>query len=195
MTEFYETNYRRYLPKNKDAKILEIGHGNGAFILWLYSKNYSDITGIEKDIDCLTFLKTSKETYDFIICRHVMYYFKRDELQDWISAMHGALKPNGRLMIEVFNAFGVFGTWPCYVDPTITIAFNDVSFKKLLESGFDNVLIYEGIMPGHGFKHFLWVLFRQIWFSILKVAMILERGIDINNPKIFGKNIIGMAIK
>lgn len=212
MFPYFDLNYRQWLPEDKNASILDFGCGPGSLLLYLQSQGYRNVTGFDTDSryaayvkenvfprtdfrpDGRTFLSEHAQTYDLIVCRHVAYYFPKAELQEWMQSLRSALKPGGRLILEVYNAAGIFGPWPLFNDPFIQIAFTDFLLTKTLgRAGFKIEGLFEGKSPGTGIRHWVWLQARRVWFQILKTIAVIERGVDANNPKLYGKNLIAVA--
>ena len=49
MTRSYEYRFREWLPKNRDAQILDLGCGDGK-ILWYLAQKYAEVSGVDLDL-------------------------------------------------------------------------------------------------------------------------------------------------
>ena len=99
------------LPKNRNAKILDLGCGYGTFLNALRSLGYKNLYGVEigkeqseflKDkgfkiyqLDILDFLKTSNQTFDCITLFDVLEHFKKDEIVAMIPLLKSRLAGGG----------------------------------------------------------------------------------------------------
>ena len=143
----------RWLPKNKAAKILEIGPGNGLTLQALATSGYA-AEAIEADkhladrlagknlnvlwvkaSDTVLHLLAHPDTYDFIYAHHVIEHVPVEEQLDFISAVKAALRPGGHFLCETPNALGPIANWFRYGDWTHTSIFTPLSLEFLLAAG------------------------------------------------------------
>ena len=87
---YWDSRIHDHLPGNKQAAFLDLGCGNGDFLLYLKTKAYDNITGVEysgemKSIsersvqgirivesDATDFLRNCTASFDFILCAHLL---------------------------------------------------------------------------------------------------------------------------
>jgi len=101
------------LPRDKEAKILDIGCGNGGFVYWLQSLGYKNSEGIDiskeqvgiarnlgipniKCADLVEFLKSKDKAYDIIFARDIIEHFKKEEIINILSLVFNSLKKGGQ---------------------------------------------------------------------------------------------------
>ena len=101
-----------FLPRDKEAKILDIGCGNGGFVYWLQSLGYKNSEGIDiseeqigmarnlgiPNIECadlVEFLKSKDKVYDIIFARDIIEHFKKEEIINILSLIFNSLKKGG----------------------------------------------------------------------------------------------------
>lgn len=190
-------NYRRFLPANKNARILDIGCGSGFFLYFFEKEGYHNYIGIDiskeqieqakrvcKGIivedDLKTFLKLENKLYDFIVMRHVIEHFKKDEILDILHTLRGHLTKGGRILIEVPNgASPVFGSYFRYSDFTHEISFTIESLEDVLfASGFK--VIYSGpCVVNNPFKRLVFSLINKFLKLVLyrNYGLILDASI------------------
>lgn len=155
---YYERNYRTILPSS-DAAVLEVGCGHGSLLAWLRSHGIADVEGIDaspgdveyanahlgEDVvklgDAVEFLGRSNRKYDLIITKAVMEHIPKHVLYDFVSAMCSALKPNGRLVVDVPNMDWISATHERYMDLTHEVGFTKQSLSSLLQIFFDDFKI------------------------------------------------------
>jgi 2-polyprenyl-3-methyl-5-hydroxy-6-metoxy-1,4-benzoquinol methylase len=202
--------FRDLLPKDKFAKILDIGCGNGSFVYFLTESGYKLTSGIDislqqiesgnslgiKGISCAdlhSFLKDKSLAYDCIIARDVLEHLTKQEIFDTLTSIHSALRPGGNFIMQSPNGQGIFYTSVFYGDFTHEIAFTESSFKQICRStGFENITCYPTGPVPKGFVSFIrYVLWK---FIVLKTRIIkmIETG---DSSGVFTQNIIGNAIK
>ena len=161
-----EDIYRRYMPKKKDAKILEIGCGVGFALEAFIKMGYEDVYGIdisqsqigecakhnlpaEMVEDTEEFLGTRENTYDLITINHVFEHIPVDNQISFISAMYNALAPGGELVCVVPNALNPAASFLRYDDFTHQSLFTVHSLDYVMyAAGFrdihaETLIIYE----------------------------------------------------
>ncbi len=157
-----------HFPANKDAAILEIGPGTGTLLAFLHSScGYRNVKAIDissevvnlcnKIIpgstelveDSATYLQDRRDEFDFVLMLHTLEHVPKDQALRLLTMIHRALKPGGRLVVEVPNSeHPVVGTRNRYADFTHTMGFTDLSLKFVLQnSGFSNVAVYGCRIP------------------------------------------------
>src|SRR5438874_2150963 len=72
---YYDRNFKYFLPREKDRAILEIGFGTGYFLKYLIGNGYKNIIGIEQSKEEISYVKSNifknvyfvKNTNDFLV--------------------------------------------------------------------------------------------------------------------------------
>lgn len=102
---------KKYLPKKNNLKILDIGCGTGAALLYL--SDFGDVIGVDKSDEALKFAKTrgkvmkgdiaslpfKDDTFDLVVCLDVLYH-------EWVHTKKAFLeikrvvKPGGIVLIR-----------------------------------------------------------------------------------------------
>lgn len=157
------TNYRRifarFLPKDKKAKILDVGCAAGQFMEWLeHGLGYKDVRGIERDSRLASFaakcgidrvevcdLRTwsDSEMFDCIFLKDVLEHIPPGENIEALRNLAGKLRPDGCLVVRVPNANSTFGSRQRYIDPTHFRSYSEHSLRsELEEAGFTRIEIY-----------------------------------------------------
>lgn len=209
---YFRENYGAFLPESKDASVLDFGCGAGTFFIYLEKEGYRDLQGFEPDTryavsarhhtraviesekEGSDFLLEKKGQFDFILCRQVLYYLPKEKMAQTVKDLKSALKPGGTLILEVYNAAGLTGLWPRINDLYIQAAFSEHSLSRLVdESGLKILSLETEKIPTHSIKMAFWKLARSLWWNVVKLIFILERGFDPLNPKKLGKNLILVA--
>lgn len=148
--EFYNINYGKFLPENKNANILDIGCGAGHFLYFLKKKGYKNILGIdispeqvafckEKNIseeielaDAFEFLKNKINYYDAIISNDVIEHIPKDKIIDFLILINNALKSKGLFFARTPNLGHPLAIYSRYKDFTHEIGFTDKSLYQVL---------------------------------------------------------------
>ncbi len=202
--------YCRHLPTDKNARILDIGCGDGNFVYHVQQLGYKNAAGVDvsaeqvnKGIsmginnlhcaDLMQYLTTNTEPFDVIIAKDVIEHFTRDEVFDILFLINKNLEKGGRFIMQVPNGQGFFYTSIYYGDYTHEMAYTESSISQvMLNTGFSGVRCFPtgpvptGVVPR--IRYILWKL--MVWK--LKFWKMVETG----NPRgIFTQNIIAVADK
>ncbi|MEK7555437.1 MAG: class I SAM-dependent methyltransferase [Patescibacteria group bacterium] len=198
--------FGRFLPKDKNAKILDFGCGNGGFVYWLQKIGYQNVEGIDasgeqvevakklgikniyqlKDIDAV-------DKYDIVFMKDVLEHFNKDEIMALLEKIHKALKDRGVLIIQTPNAESPFSGRLRYGDFTHEISFTESSVRQaLLVSGFKNVVVCGTYPIVHGIKSLIRFILWRIIELKLRFYILIETGSD---KGIFTQNLIAKAEK
>lgn len=172
----YEWNYKKYLPADKNCRILDLGCGLGQFLFWLESKGYhnylgvdisrqmldlcqKNITGkVEKINSIAEFLADKNESYDLIVLNDVIEHLPKPEIIADLELIRAALKPNGQLIIKTNNLAAITGARLRYEDFTHELGFTEHSLRQaLMIAGFRAVEIKAFDMPRTSL--FRWIRF------------------------------------
>jgi SAM-dependent methyltransferase len=148
----------RQLPKNKDAKILDIGCGLGQNIKAIKELSYNNVFGVDIDVktvefckqqnlavllidDLLTFLKNNKTKYDLIIMTHLIEHLNKDEVIPILSEIYeNTLNSGGVVLIATPNAQSLIGSYWAYEDFTHRTIFTSGSlYYVLFMAGFTDI--------------------------------------------------------
>lgn len=159
-SSFFTPRYLlKYLPKNKDAHILDIGCGLGNFIGdCAKTHNRTNVKGIDisraatqftqsKGLpvelieDIKTFASTSPEKYDFILMSHVLEHLPKDEMILTLKLIKDKLlKKNGCIFIVVPNAQSATNAYWAYEDFTHNTLFTTGSLDYVLkDAGYKEI--------------------------------------------------------
>jgi SAM-dependent methyltransferase len=154
------------LPKNKEAKILDIGCGLGQFLRSLKEDHaYREVLGLDLSPEALQFCKSQnldvyqldesgdfeqwlafnpdwKERFDFITMSHVLEHIPKERIISSLKTIRKMLKKDGKasLMIMVPNAQSATDCYWAYEDFTHSCLFTAGSLIYVLKSaGFEVV--------------------------------------------------------
>lgn len=164
-----------------EARILDLGCGNGAFLKLLKQKGYPRVCGVdisEEQVriavdtgcdavvaDVFDYLAERKDQFDAVVGLDFIEHFQKDELMTLVPLMHDALKPGGRLILQTPNGQGLFPHSIIYGDMTHSTIFTPGSLKHLLQqAGFGEFAFEEtGPVPKNlkgRVRQWLWRLIR-----------------------------------
>jgi 2-polyprenyl-3-methyl-5-hydroxy-6-metoxy-1,4-benzoquinol methylase len=202
--------YRRFFPRDKDAKIADLGCGDGTLLLWLQQNGYVYAEGVDisqeqvqiarergvKRIFCsdiISALEGKENFYDVLIMRDVLEHFVKQDALDILKACRKALRVGGRLILQVPNAESPFFGRIMFGDITHEMAYTSRSLTQILKvSGFHSDRFIEVLPPivslGSLLRRLIWSLFR----IFILLVLIAEAG---KNNFFLTQNILCLASK
>ncbi len=208
-----ELNYRRWLPQDKQAPILDLGCGNGRVLRYLSALGYGQVKGVDRDpeelaqakdlpgvtVECtevgLDYLRAHRGQFKLIILKQMIYYIDRRDVLAFMQAVRDALSDDGVVLVEFFNASLVSSRFTELKDPFIRTAYTEHAMRRLLAAaGLSHRFMGGEIaQPGRPIVSATYRGLRRIWVGILRAIYILERGMDDELPRIYTKSIIAVA--
>ncbi len=202
--------FYKFLPKDKQASVIEVGCGNGGLIYWLHSIGYVNSSGIDASLeqveyakslgiekvsqaDLTVFLKDKIESYDVIFMRDVIEHFNKNEIIDILDMTNRALKKGGALIIQTPNGAGIFGSRYRYHDFTHEISFAENSLRQILiMNNFSGLKFHETKPVISGIKSFIRVVLWKLLRLGLQFYLLVETG---SSENILTQNIIVAGYK
>jgi len=145
-----------WLPRSKDARILDIGCGWGNSLLALWATGYRNLTGIDVSesmckkakegltdksivicVEALRFLKEKKRQYDLITMFQVIEHMEVGEAYELLKECHRRLSQQGSIVIVTPNMTNIFAASSRYADITHSHGYTEWSLFQLLDkAGF-----------------------------------------------------------
>ena len=202
-----------WLPKSKNASILDLGCGNGTNMNLLKNKvGYSNIYGVDtsesqislaqqhvSDVqlgNALDYLGNSSMTFDLILAFDLIEHLTKTEALKLIKLCFEKLNPGGRVVFQTPNASSPFYGSVRYGDLTHELGFTPQLLSQLLErDGFVNVEQREtGPLPlGYSIKSSIRYILWQLIRNVLCLYSIIETGSC--GDKIFTRVFVQSAVK
>jgi 2-polyprenyl-3-methyl-5-hydroxy-6-metoxy-1,4-benzoquinol methylase len=156
---YYSKLIERFIPKDKNIKILEIGCGFGGFIYALKNCGYENILGIDIIPKCCNFVSNRfnikvicsdildyfnergiKGQYDVIAAFDVIEHFEKGEIVKIMLCIYEALKENGIFISRVPYGGSLRGLYIRYSGSTHETAFAELIIDELFRViGFKEV--------------------------------------------------------
>jgi SAM-dependent methyltransferase len=214
MAQCYLDWYSPYLPKNKDARILDFGCGMGHFLYFLKKMGYSNFIGIDISpqqvdfvrkyitnnvilADGFDFLKEALrkgDYFDVIVLNDVIEHIPKVKILELLKLILNTLKPGGKVFIKTGNMGNPFNLRTRYIDFTHEIGFTEHSlYEVLYMAGFRKIRVFGAREPcGRGIKAGIMRLMNNSFQIFLRS---LFRVLLIPPPKILDKNIIAIGEK
>jgi len=192
LAKVYHRRFLPFLPKDKDAKIIDLACGAGHFLYFLQKEGYTQAQGIDisqqqvevarqmgvENVEVGDFwqvLPTCKEEFDFISANDIIEHQRKDEVLEFLDLVHAALKPGGRALMMTPNADTLFGATAAFIDFTHEIAFTPGSLSQVFRvCGFENVAVYGEEPVAHnllsGIRCVLWKTIK----GLIKAYLLIE---------------------
>jgi len=151
--KFYNYNYIKYIPQDRDSSILIISCGPGYFSHELRRVGYKNILGIDSDPEKVTFakkrglncevkeafefLRNNQNQFDVIIGEQEINHLTKEEITEFLGLCGKNLKDGGTLIIHSLN-----GANP--ITGAEALAQNFDHFNTFTEYSLRQILTYTG---------------------------------------------------
>jgi len=168
-----------YIPPDRDARIADLGCGDGVFLHFLLEAGYRNVIGIDVSDeqiqrahglglfearcgDMETFLASAEaRSLDVIVLIDVLEHLTREELFAALDSVARVLRPGGVCIAHVPNAAGLYGMAIRYGDLTHEQAFTARSISQAFSTvGFQSVAVFEERPVVHGVRS---LVRRVLW--------------------------------
>jgi 2-polyprenyl-3-methyl-5-hydroxy-6-metoxy-1,4-benzoquinol methylase len=152
----FELHFREFLPADTGAAIVDAGCGSGGVVYWLHGAGYPNASGVDGSVDqiaagqaigirnleagnLVTHLEANPGRFDLIFLRDVVEHFEKPHVVPLMRTCLNALRPGGRLVIQVPNGASPFVGRVLYGDFTHETAYTESSLSQIfLLTGFEN---------------------------------------------------------
>lgn len=206
----WERTLGHFLPKSRDKILVDIGCGDGKLLWWLQSIGFKSAEGIdisEEQIriaeaigianvsvcDIHTYLGNRKDALDMIFLRDVLEHFCKEDIMDILSACRTALRPGGRILLQVPNAESPFFGRIRYGDFTHELAFCSASLGQIFHnSGFIDDEYHPAGPVLNGLRSVPRLLLWKCAEALYKLLLYAETG---SGKKIVTQNVIAVATR
>lgn len=204
--DFYEHLYGREMPKDKGAKILEVGCGFGWFVYYMDRKKYRNIFGIDTDASKINLIKRfginkvekadvfdflrNKRNYDLIILTCVLEHIPKKKVFEILSLVNKSLKKGGKIVITVPNMESPLNLRMRYLDFTHESGFTvNALLHALYYSGFGRLRVRDQfIMPKNTAK-------KKRYIKAVNFVKKLYDDLCVRAPLFFAEHIICSGMK
>jgi 2-polyprenyl-3-methyl-5-hydroxy-6-metoxy-1,4-benzoquinol methylase len=207
-----EVEYKNLLPKDKNARILDIGFGSGWFIAACVKQGYTNIYGADffakekakeivlscdaikevYDIDdnIGNFLSQNAQKFDFIHMSHVIEHVPKYSLFYIVDSLFKSLSKGGILLLRTPNMEGPAAMSSYYVTLTHEYGFCASNLHSLLHiSGFDNIIFHQ-LKSSKNLKQYMGFFLRM---PLLYFQKIKHRLFGVNHFGIFNSELVVTA--
>ncbi len=205
--------YRRFLPEQRDAQMLEIGPGYGQLLeLLRIDLGYARTVAIDVSREvsefceqvvpgsttCVSdtneYLAQNAGRFERIFALHVLEHVPRAEAEPLVRAICGALRPGGRFLVEVPNMANLFTSgYLRYADLTHETGFAETSLRQLLTAaGLVEVECFEERLAPGGLKELLAGGFRN---GARLLQRVLYKGYELPVPRVLSPALAASAMR
>jgi 2-polyprenyl-3-methyl-5-hydroxy-6-metoxy-1,4-benzoquinol methylase len=182
------------LPRNRAAKILDLGCGFGGLLYFLRREGYRNTVGVDispeqvetarrLDVgtvhleDVRTFVERHAADFDCITALDLVEHLPKPDVPALLDAIHRALRPGGVFVMQAPNGASPFGGAVRWGDFGHEFALTRESASQLLMmSGFEDISVSETAPVAHGVvsaaRRLLWSGLR----SLLAAYLLVETG-------------------
>lgn len=192
LRKVYRHRFLTFLPKDKDAKIIDLACGNGYFLYFLQKEGYSQARGIDisqeqVDVawqmgvenievgDLWQVLATCKQEFDFIAANDIIEHQRKDEVLEFLDLIYAALKPGGRVLMTTGNAGSLFGAIAAFIDFTHETAFTPESLAQVVRvCSFEDVAVYGEEPVAHSLLSAMRLILWKIVKALIKADLLIE---------------------
>lgn len=204
----FMVNFVHNLP-GKDASILDLGPGYGELLLLLSQLGYNNLLAIDISPEVVSYcnelmpgstllvsnptayFEAHPNTYDAVCASHVLEHVPKDEVIPLLQAIRKALKPTGRLIVEVPNGDAVLANIMRYGDFTHQISYTERSLRQImLMAGYTDINIMQAKLPLDHPLRLLQITAQKIIFGLVKL---LCRVLDTYVPNYLHTSIVCIA--
>lgn len=209
LRKWYGLRLGKYLPRNVEARCLDIPCGYGNFLYFLKSKGYRNIEGFDLDEnqinlarlldlpaargDVFDALSKSTEQYDLISSLDFIEHLTKDEVLRFLDACKNKLSDGGILILRAPCADGPFGAHDVWNDLTHQWGLTSNVLQTILEMcGYVNVQILdERPEPTSPINAMRWLVF----FPTRMLAHAFCIALGMRPPKIWTRSMMAIAYK
>lgn len=149
----FDKTLGRFLPRSREAVIVDVGCGAGILLEWLQEKGYRNASGIDLDrgqigfceelglpaeqvVDSAKWLEDHRGI-DFLILKDVLEHVPEEQVRILLLAAKRSLSVGGKIYISVPNALSSFATLWRYIDGTHLRSYSEnVMRLELVRAGF-----------------------------------------------------------
>lgn len=156
--KLFRRNYLKYLPENKNKRIVDLGCGMGHFLYFLEKEEYTNYIGVDVSPENIKFCQNhgfkvvESDIFDFLsrdqkadvfVLNDIIEHFSIDNAVRLLKMIRENLNPGGGVIIKTPNgASPLLGNSSRYQDITHKFCYTQISLAQILSvSGFENIRI------------------------------------------------------
>jgi 2-polyprenyl-3-methyl-5-hydroxy-6-metoxy-1,4-benzoquinol methylase len=145
---FFERAFLKLLPPDRDARIIDVGCGEGAFLLFLQAQGYTNICGVDLSPENVAMCAksglsvslgdvtarnwTENGSYDAIVALDLIEHIPKSEAGPFLMQLRLALNRGGRLILQTPNMGSLFASAIRFADLSHEFGVTEKSAVDLL---------------------------------------------------------------
>lgn len=210
LRRIYRRRFMRFLPEDKEARIIDLACGSGRFIYFLQKEGYHRAQGVDLNQkmidlaremgvenvevgDLFQILPHHKEEFDFISANDIIEHLRREEILEFLDLVYAALKPGCSTLMTTPNMAALFGGM-AGLGVFHEVAFTPKSLARVFQvCGFEHVKVYGEEPVTHsllsGVRAVLWKFAKAMLRAYLLIqgstGFGMWKGEVILEPRIF----------
>ena len=213
--KYYRKNYGKYLPADRNARILELGTGMGHFYYFLRKSGYLKYEGVDLSKENIAYVKNNinpkcriyrmdiceflrradREKYDVVVMNDVIEHLTKDEIFEVLDGVREVLKKDGVFLIKTLNmANPMVSTAGRYIVIDHEIGFTETSIREVLRAcGYKNISVVGTDV--YVLNPFISIPAKIVSKIINKMFYLLSVLYGRTTLKIFEKDLLAVAYK
>jgi 2-polyprenyl-3-methyl-5-hydroxy-6-metoxy-1,4-benzoquinol methylase len=206
----WRSYFSAFLPKDRNAKILDLGCGNGGFVHWLDSLGYKNVFGLDisneqvkaaemlgiKGVsrgDIFDFLPSRRGEFEVIFARDILEHIPREKTLDFVELVAASLHSGGSFVVQTVNAENLLWGRLRHADFTHEQAFTKDSLRQVMSvAGFKDVQVCPQRPIVHGFISLMRYILWRSFELFMRGYLLVETG---SHDGIFTQNVLAVAKK
>jgi SAM-dependent methyltransferase len=209
LARWYDRRLSACLPRDKQARCLDVPCGFGNFLYFLKERGYSNIQGVDLDEkqvelarlvglpafqgDAFAILADARSSADLITSLDFIEHLGKNRALEFLALTYDCLKPGGTLIVRAPCGDGPFGAHDAWNDLTHQWGMTSTLVQALLEMhGYENVRVLdERPQPGGLIDTLRWLLF----FPTKMFADLFCIALGMRPPAVWSRSMIAIAHK
>jgi 2-polyprenyl-3-methyl-5-hydroxy-6-metoxy-1,4-benzoquinol methylase len=211
-----------WIPLDLKGPVLDVGCGMGFTVLAFRELGFTDCRGIDTDTaqieacrrlgvdaekvsDSIVYLTSRPEQFQVITLLDVLEHVPVARQVDMMRAVHVALAPGGRVLVQVPNANSPLAARWRYIDYTHFCSFTEHSLQFVLRNAYFDEITIQGYEPIRRPSLRIWrsgvrrsweaSCWRWAWFLAWRKLMEGELGRESVDRMPLTLNMTGVAVK
>jgi len=184
---YYKKNIYKFLPRDKDSKIVDLGCGLGHVLYFLRKEGYSNCLGVdiasenveicqEKGFNTIQrdlndYIAYSQDRVDAFILSNVLEHFDYENIIRIVNSLYKLLEKGGVILIILPNCNNIYGLATYFSDITHKSPLTEKSLEDLiLQTSVKDYCFYNTIAyPNLFLIDFVFKIYNKFLFGIRKI--------------------------